>query len=330
MTSMKLVPVSELFEVRYGTSLELNALEEDPCGVPFVSRTSRNNGISAYVMPQPSVAAISEGTISVALSGNGVMSAFLQDRPYLTGYHVAVLYPRLPLSQNQLLYYAACLRANRYRFSYGRQANRSLAGLLVPALDAVPGWAIQRKPTELDTLVAAGLRAPKHAPIDTQAWKPFKYTDLFDIVRGKGPSLADAKDSPGPVPYVTASDKNNGVSAWTGSTAQHPGGCLSVAIDGSVGEVFYQQQPFCANTAVVALVPKASMSPEVLFFVAALIRREGKLKYGYGRKWGLQRMKESTVLLPVTPAGAPDFAAMESLVRGLPSWKMLAEDVASA
>ena len=46
---MKLIRVSDLFEVKYGSNLELNKLERDPAGINFVSRTERNNGVSAKV-----------------------------------------------------------------------------------------------------------------------------------------------------------------------------------------------------------------------------------------------------------------------------------------
>jgi hypothetical protein len=224
------------------------------------------------------------------------------------------------MTRDELVFYCRAIQQNRFRYSaFGREANRTLRTLLVPARNAIPAWVANRQSTFLDTLAKDGLAVPDTVPFDTKDWKPFKYTDLFDIVRGQGPSLADAKDNPGPVPYVTASDKNNGVSAWTSLEAKHPGECLSIAIDGSVGEVFFQPIPFCANTAVVALVPKQLISKAGLFFMAALIRREGKLKYGYGRKWGLGRMQSSEVRLPVNEDGMPDWGYMQTVVQALPS-----------
>lgn len=136
---MKRVPVSDLFEVSYGTSLELNALEEREGGVPFISRTAQNNGVSAYIAPLVGVEPLPGGVLTVALSGSPLVT-FLQETPFYTGYHVAVLSARTPMSRDVLLYYATCLQANRYRFNYGRQANRSLPSLLVPALTEVPSW----------------------------------------------------------------------------------------------------------------------------------------------------------------------------------------------
>jgi hypothetical protein len=140
---MKLVPLSDIFDVRYGHSLELNRLKmlgRDEGGIPFVSRKSGDNGIASYVAPIAGVDPAPAGELSCALSGNGVLSTFLQDRPFYTAFHVACLKPLTSLSREQLLYYCTCIKANRYRYSYGRQANKTLKDLLIPSTDNIPAW----------------------------------------------------------------------------------------------------------------------------------------------------------------------------------------------
>lgn len=122
--------VEQLFEVRYGHNYELCHLEQDANGIPFVSRTSRNNGVSARVKhtgepPTPA------GSLTVALGGS-VLSTFLQPEPCYEGYHVAVLTPKQPMTDEEKLWYACAIRANRFRFCYGRQANRELPSLRLP------------------------------------------------------------------------------------------------------------------------------------------------------------------------------------------------------
>ena len=118
--------LAEIFDVRYGHSLELNRLTaaSPDRGIAFVSRTARNNGVSAFVEPLDDVDPGQPGEITVALGGS-VLSTFLQARPFYTGYHVAILTPRGSLTRAERLYYCAAIAANRYRYSYGRQANRS-------------------------------------------------------------------------------------------------------------------------------------------------------------------------------------------------------------
>lgn len=63
--------VKDIFDVRYGHSLELNRLEVStaPDAVAFVSRTARNNGVSATVKPIEGLQPAPAGTISVSLGG---------------------------------------------------------------------------------------------------------------------------------------------------------------------------------------------------------------------------------------------------------------------
>ncbi len=131
--------VDSLFDVSYGTSLELNRLCRDPGGVNFVARTAQNNGVVAKVLPPSDASPISPGCISVAVSGS-VLESFVQQEPFLTGFHVMVLRPRAAMCLEEIMFYAECIRANQWRYSYGRQANRTLRELLLPAREAVPSW----------------------------------------------------------------------------------------------------------------------------------------------------------------------------------------------
>ena len=62
--------------------------------INFVSRVSSNNGMVGKVEEIEGVEPYPAGTISAALSGNGVCSAFVQTNLYYTAYHVMVLYPK--------------------------------------------------------------------------------------------------------------------------------------------------------------------------------------------------------------------------------------------
>jgi hypothetical protein len=140
---MKLVPLSSLFSVRYGHSLELNKLtllKPEKGGIPFISRKMGDNGIAAYVCPINGIEPAQVGELSCALSGNGVLSTFVQDKPFYTAFHVARLAPINEFTLDELLYYCTCIKYNRYRYSYGRQANKTLKDLLVPAKTEIPAW----------------------------------------------------------------------------------------------------------------------------------------------------------------------------------------------
>ncbi|MCZ9892481.1 restriction endonuclease subunit S [Brachyspira hyodysenteriae] len=90
-----------------------------------MSRGAKNNGVAARVKLLNNMKLNKSNTISVAVSGS-VLEAFLQKEPYYTGYHIFILEPKLELSDIEMLFYCMCIRANKYKYNYGRQANRTL------------------------------------------------------------------------------------------------------------------------------------------------------------------------------------------------------------
>lgn len=136
---MKLVTLSTLFSVTYGVNLELNRMTRSPTGIPFVGRSERNNGVTGRVALIPGITPNPAGTLSVA-GGGSVLATFLQLEPFYSGRDLFYLTPLVAMTDSQKLYYCACIRSNRYRYSYGRQANKTLKDLLLPALDDVPLW----------------------------------------------------------------------------------------------------------------------------------------------------------------------------------------------
>ena len=121
--------VNELFNVKYGINMELDACIEaepnDPEAVNFVARTEANNGVSARVKlvdgkePQPA------GLITCA-GGGSVLSTFLQEEPFYSGRDLYLLIPLYPMSKLAKLFCITVIKANKYRYSYGRQANITL------------------------------------------------------------------------------------------------------------------------------------------------------------------------------------------------------------
>ncbi len=122
---MTMVRIADVFEVAYGVNLELNALVRDPAGINFVSRTARNNGVSARVQIVKGVSPLPAGCLTVA-GGGSVLETFVQPEPFYSGRDLYVLFPREDLTLQQKFYACMCIRANKYRYNYGRQANRTL------------------------------------------------------------------------------------------------------------------------------------------------------------------------------------------------------------
>lgn len=310
--------VSDLFDVSYGHSMELNALEQSDAAdaVNFVSRTAKNNGVSARVAPVAGETPSPARTLSVALGGT-VLETFLQPAPYFSGRDIAVLQSRRDMSDEELLFWATAIRMNAYRYSYGRQANRTLGSVVLP--DKLPEWFSSVKMPNLD---AASKTRGQHVPLSAVSeWKKFRVADLFTVKRGKFATSQDGANPDDPfVPLVSATSLNNGISKMVQTQAAEQAGTVTVSINGSIGEVFHQPQPYVASSDVVVLSRPDDASPltaNMSLFVAAVLRCE-KYRYNYGRKWKQGTLADTSIPLPATEDGQPDWEWMDTFMDGQP------------
>jgi len=309
---MKLVKISDIFEVQYGNSLELNRLKQIPNGINFVSRTSKNNGVSAKVKKISGIEPSPAGTITVSLGGS-VLETFIQPEPFYSGYHIYCLTAKIKLTDEEKLFYCSCISANKYRYNYGRQANRTLRDLLIPDYSEIPEWVNKADIHQYDKASLPFVKSPTPL-LETTNWAKFKLEDLFELKKGK--RLTKANMIEGNLPFIGAIDGNNGYREFIGQKAIHSGNTITVNYNGSVAEAFYQPKPFWASDDVNVLYPKFEMNQFIALFIASLIKVE-KYRFNYGRKWHLERMKISEIKLPVDKDKNPDFKFMENFIKTL-------------
>lgn len=310
--------LSEIFDIKYGNQFDLNKMKRnagDTNLVSFVSRTAKNNGVSSKVSTLNDTLPFEAGCITVALGGS-VLCSFVQVEQFYTGQNVSVL-TNDKLSIKEKLFYCIAIKRNAYRYqACGREANRTLGDLLVPSVEEIPSWV-----NDLEILNPQDsfrpLNKDENIKVNHTDWIAFKYKDLFDIGRGKGPRKKDLTGY-GSVPFVSASEQNNGLTGWTTHEPMHFGGVITVVRNGnSVASSFYQEDDFCSTEDVHIFVPKFNINKYIALFICALIKKE-KYRFNYGRKWSIARMLESEIKLPVKASGTPDFEFMERYIKSLP------------
>lgn len=334
---MKLVPISEIFKIQHGNSLELNRLEQvtpSQSSIAFISRKMNDNGIAAYVKALPNLEPFPAGIITCALSGNGVLSTFIQEKEFYTAYHIACLTPRIKLSKGEILYYCLCIKHNNYKYGFGRQANKTLKDILIPSFESIPSY-VKKQDLSLFNRSEDPLIYSTY-PLNTCEWKEFKYKEIFHVKKGyynKKPPVTYINSE---TPFIGATEKNNGITCWVhysdlkkysrdGSinfsepleNKLFQGNCITVTNNGSVGEAFYQDKPFtCSHDVNPLYLKDITLNIYVAMFLITLIKAE-KYRWGYGRKWRPSRMPESTIKLPVDKAGVPDWKFMENYIKSL-------------
>lgn len=145
------------------------------------------------------------------------------------------------------------------------------------------------------------------------AFKDFLMEDIFDIVKGK--RLTKEDQTVGNTLFIGATAENHGQTARIGQEPLFPANTITVSYNGSVGEAFYQEEPYWASDDINVLFLKDyKLNKYIALYLCATIRKAGKLFY-YNQKWNLERMKVTKISLPVTSEDLPDWNYMEKIIK---------------
>ena len=321
--------ISQLFDC----VLSKGDLKEGDCSdgnIPLVSSGSTNNGIVKFIGEDgDGKAEIFEGNcITVDMFCN----CFYQPDPFYSVSHgrVNILIPKFEMNENIGLFIATLINMEQFKYSYGRAVYNSFVEQMIIKLPVDdkgnPNWKLmndfveelQSRERESEGPLKDSLSTKNkfRKDIDTGGWKKIRFDDLFIIK--KGARLTKENMEEGNINFIGAIDNNNGVREKIGNGVMYSSPCITVNYNGSVGETFYQSEPFWASDDVnVLFLKKHEMNVYIGMFLCTLIKLE-KFKYSYGRKWNLEQMKNSILELPVDNNGEPDWEFMELYIKSLP------------
>lgn len=305
----------ELFFVEYPKTLVYADMIPDAAGINFVSSQGADNSVVGRVQVQKEVKIYPAGVITVPLKGT-VLAAHLQAERCYVAHQVAVLSARRPMSAAEKLFYCLCIRSNAYRFSYGRQADRTLREIELP--DSVPGWAGEKR---IEPVFTA--KTGDKERLDTGSWREYPLRELFSVRYGVNMELMNceiaAEDDPEAVNFVARTSGNNGVAARVRrcpGIPPQPAGLITCAGGGSVLSAFVQNKEFYSGRDLYLLIPKYEMSLYAKLFCCTVIQAN-KYRYSYGRQAN-RTLPDLVLKLPAGKDKRPDFVCMDRYIRSLP------------
>lgn len=279
--------VDAIFDIRYGSKAyhSKEHLVPRTDGTPLVASGARNNGVQGvYDIP-----ADYRGVITVAQTGSAGAANY-HGYPCAVGDDALVLQPKSPLTEAQMLWTVAMLRANRFRFNYARKVTPArLGALVVPDLPPKPpefdAAAIRERLSVSIDWSGLELRLASPGPALPKEEKMMLLGDLFEVRRGTDLDLCNLTVSEHGVLFVSRSGRNNGVVARVeevDSVAPRSAGLLTVALGGSVLETFVHDEPFYTAQNVAVLTPRFAMTlSDKLHFATAI--RMHQFRYNYQR-----------------------------------------------
>ena len=341
MTDWKEFKVNKIFNVEYGNSLELESCElstDKNNKVNFVARTRENNGVTAWVKRIEEIPPFPSGLITVAGSGSSTLSTFVQEDEFYSGYHLFVLIPKENLSLECKRFFCVCLEQNKYKYGYGRQANKTLPFIEIklpiqhnedgtPYIDDsykysddgyVPDWQFMED----------YIKSLHHKPLTTKIvksnayslnhndWEEFTLNDVF-VLKGGFYNKKPEHSIDGKISFLASTEANNGVTEFysiddimewdkagnpdnTLDKKMYKGNCIAVTVNGSVCNAFYQIEDFtCSHDITAFYVKKHQMNVYLAMFLCTVITKD-KYRWSYGRKpHDVKKFGKSIIKLPI-------------------------------
>lgn len=290
--------INELFKVTYPSTLIYNEMTSSKNGINFVSSQGKNNGIVGRVERRDGVTIYPAGIITVPLKGT-VLQAYIQPEPCYVAHQIAVLEPIEPMTVNEKLYYCMCIRQNKFRYNYGRQADSSLPELLLPSRESIPDWIRNEFVIQPEEYAKAFVQKSV-LPLDITNWKYFSVEKIFDdIVPGCSTCAGDLPDGD-ELWYIGAMKRNNGamkrVARIDELVSKGNGIVLIQNGQGSAGYANYIGEEFI-GTKDVSIGYSKHLNQFNGLFLACVFGIE-KYRYSFGRKWNGERLKKSKIKLP--------------------------------
>lgn len=312
--------LTELFpQIQRGKRLKTE--NHVPGKTPYVSSSALNNGVDNFISNTEKVRIFSD-CISLANSGS-VGSSFYEPFPFVASDHITHL-KNEKYNKYHYLFIASILNRLSQKYNFNREINDnriSREKIMLPVdvagnldLDFMEQYIKERESQLIQKYKDFISKNIQSGGVLTDLklvkWKAFYINEIFSISAGKRLTKADM-DS-GRIPFIGATDSNNGITNWVATpNSSFDKNVLGVNYNGSVVENFYHPYGciFSDDVKRLHLREHADNKYILLFFKTVILQQ--KVKYTYGYKFNGQRMKRQKILLPVNEKGDPDYEFME-------------------
>lgn len=316
--------ITSLFYISRGKTLTLENKSIYIGSIPCINGSGENNGVFGYLNSNISEIGFKQHkapSLTLSRVGNSGKT-FVQSENYFIADNAFSLTLK---NEDDILVYifiSTVLNLEVNKYSYGRtiaiEKYKQKIIKLPSTKENQPDYEYMKN--YMHTLNHKQIKTEiksTNEPIEIIDWSEFFLDELFIFVKGKRLTKADMID--GKINYLGAISENNGVRQHIDveDSKTYRGNCITVNYNGSVGEAFYQSEPFWASDDVNVLYAKDwTMNKFNALFIITVIKAN-RYRFSYGRKWTLEKMKESIIKLPVTKQDSPDFYYMENYIKSL-------------
>lgn len=316
--------IGELFtEIKRGKRLTKDS--QISGDIPYISSSAVNNGVDNFISNTDNIY-MNNDCLTIANSGS-VGSTFYHDYSMILSDHVTALKSE-SFNKQVYLFLATIIKYQlRAKYDFNREINNyrlKRESIMLPInSDGQPDYDFMEQyikeryeQAEKVTDQFVTHEVEDVVPLEEKEWGAFRIGELFEIKSG----VRLVKDDfiSGNIPFIGATDSNNGVTALVGNKNNSlDSNVLGVNYNGSVVENFYHPYEAIFSDDVKRLELKNKTGNEYIYLFLKTVISQQKIKYQYGYKFNAARMKRQTLMLPINSNGQPDYDFMENYMKHL-------------
>lgn len=312
----KTMQINDVFFIENAKSKAFDKYEKGD--IPFVTNGDYDNSIKGYVKPFKGDKIFYHNSICVS----SFCQAIIHSPPFIArgngGSGLVVLIPKTEMSEEELYFYAAQINRYQWKFSYSRMViEPRIKNLELVEYKNLP-FKIQDK---LNKIIPP--KKIKKSIRENKNIKLMKIDELCNV--SKKTAIAQTNlNLNGNIPYVTTTSTDNGVSNFVDEEPNFNKKCLTVALNGSVCEVFFQLDDFITSSdnAVLDLKSKYSdYGPHLLFYIGAMLKTH-KWRYNYYRKLKKTELENLEIPIPYNDK-VIDIEYIKSILKNAYCWDFI-------
>lgn len=310
--------------------------------VPLVSNSSEDNGVMGFSkLPANNVG----NTITCSDTTLGGDTMFYQEKDFIGYSHIQHFVPKFSPFNKSIAYVviAACRKATANKYDYGNKFNRqamqqTIIQLPITKTGKIDFGFIDEFVAELEGQRVAELQAYLSvtglnnytltneevkvlAEIEKWNWKSFNIESLFGkSTRGK--RLKGSDRTPGPLPFVTAGEANEGISAFIGNQVE-VFSKNTTTID-MFGSAKYRNYNYGGDDHIAVVHTESLQQDAAIFVTSAIHKSSHNGQFNYGHNFYAKDADELNIMLP-TKGSTPDYQSMAILISAIK--KIVIKDV---
>lgn len=326
MTEQKFFKLSDIFEIKTSKCIHENGLKQGAGTIPYVTRTSLNNGVSKFVCSQR-IEKLNPGNVITV--GMDTQTVFYQKQNFYCGRDILSLSNTIMNQYIGIFIVGILDQIVKKKFSYGYCASltriKNLEIKLPFTPDGNPDWKFMESyiREQYREVVQERIEELEKKKPDTptmlrdieeiQATADFSFGQVFPIIT-RGIQISKRNRKPGTLPYISASLLNHGEADFVSVDEKYIyKDCLTVPFIGGENCTFYHDGKFVPSSDV-AVLQNENFNKYIYVFLIGILNVIMR-KYNFGYKASLERLQKQTIPLPITTDGKPDWEFMSDYIK---------------